>query len=72
MGQEGARAVQQQVDAAIAGVSDFLARFGWPIALTLIVGWWAWAALQPRLREAANQRAIRCVSVRVCVCVVGG
>lgn len=53
--------MQQQVDAIVAGVSDFLARFGWPIALALLAGWCAWSALQPWMREAANQRAIRCV-----------
>lgn len=67
MGQEGVEAVRQQIDAAIAAVADFFGRFGWPLALTAILGWWAWQVLEPKWREAANRRAIRCVHA---MCVV--
>lgn len=63
MGQEGVELVRQQIDAVLAAVVDFFGRYGWTLALVAILGWWAWQVVEPRLREAANRRAIRCVLV---------
>ena len=56
-------ALAQQVDATLAGIAAFFARYGWSLLLTAVVAWWAWTIAEPRLREAANQRAIRWVWV---------
>ncbi len=55
-------AVRRQLDALGTSVSDLFARFGWPVALAVLVAWWAWVQfLGPWWRVEANMRAIRWV-----------